>query len=119
MIRHKRPVLVRTVRRCHADQYRTGFGRQRRRARRMIRMRVRSENPLDRTGRFGDDFLEMLIDTRARIDDRNLCIANQVRIRTRPGHHAGICCCQPAHRWRQLFAFTGTNSGNHRSKSSG
>ena len=55
-------------------------------------MRMRAQNPSNRTGRSGDQGLDVCLEQRTRVDDSNALfgIANQIAVGARPCHHAGI-----------------------------
>ena len=83
-------VLIFARRRRPPDSRRAGQFRQGLRGRRMIWMRMRHEDPANRPRRALLDRFDVRIDERPGIQYRDFVLTQQVSIRARPGHRAGI-----------------------------
>ena len=105
----ERRILPFRVLRAHPEHRRTGARLQRRRRRRMVDVGMGAEDPLDLPARGVEDCFEMRLDHRTGIDHRDARrgVAEQIGVRARPGHRAGIRRGEAANARRHLHRHTG------------
>jgi hypothetical protein len=83
--------VLRVAGRCRvADHLRARRLLQRTRRRRVIAMRVRAEDPANAPATRVEDRRDVPVERRARVDHRDLVLADEVGVGPRPGHLAGI-----------------------------